>query len=174
LRKDKQKIIAEFNSCNFHDDTVHGVRVLPSTSRRKGSQIQVDLTEYITNKPRLLTLTGCANFSFIADFDVLTRNAFANTEQVEANGDEELIRRILAGQMAHLNIEYWDNEGNLSDKHPTRRKLADVTGYILFRVLFYGGTLEVVARGFRITRPTAKTEGISPVNAGDRPVIAHN
>ena len=157
LRKDKNRIIADFNSHNLHDDTVHAIRIVPSTSRRKYSHIEINLTEYGTNKARLLTLNGCANLSFVADFDVLTDNAFANTDSVQATDDEEAIRQILAEQMAYLNVEYWDKNSALCDTHPTRRKLKDLTAYILFRVLFYGGTLQVVARGFRVSRPTTGT-----------------
>ena len=35
IMKSKQEIIAVFNSQNFHDDTVHAIRVVPTTSRRR-------------------------------------------------------------------------------------------------------------------------------------------
>lgn len=151
--RDKHQIMAAFNAYNLHDDTVQAVRILPSPSRRRQSTVEIDLTEYVSDKPRRLRLTGCANLSFIADFDVLTDNAFANTEGVQASGDEERIRQIVTAQMAHLNLDYGDSDEEPDEHHPTRRKLADLSPFILFRVTFYGGTLEVVARGFQITRP---------------------
>lgn len=157
-KPDKQQIIAAFNARSLHDDTVHAVRIVPSTSRRRQSYVEVDLTEYVTNQRRLLRLTGCANLSFIADFDVLTNNAFANTERVQAIGDENRIRQIMSAQMAHLNLDYVDEHGEPDPGHPTRKKLCDVSPYILFRITFYGGTLEVVARGFQLTHPRAVKE----------------
>ena len=155
-RKAKEQIVAEFNHHNLHDDTVHALRVIPSTTRRRSSRVEVDLTQYVTNRPRRLCLTGCANISFVADFDVLLRNAFANTERVQAIGDEQRIRQIMTEQMAHVNLEYVTLEGEPSEHHPTRQKLRDVSAYILFRITFYGGTLEVIARGFKITWPRTK------------------
>ena len=42
--KSKQEIIAAFNSHSFYDDTVHGIRVVPTTSRRRRSRIEIELT----------------------------------------------------------------------------------------------------------------------------------
>ena len=42
--KSKQEIIAAFNSHNFHDDTVHEIRVVPATSRRRRNRIEIELT----------------------------------------------------------------------------------------------------------------------------------
>ena len=146
--KSKQEIIAAFNSHNFHDDTVHSIRVVPTTSRRRRSRIEIELTQYVNDKRRCLTLTGCANVSFVADFDVLLHNAFANTEWGQADGSEERIHQIMTGQMADLNMEY-----EPASVHPTNRKMNDLMPYILFRIQFFGGTLEVVGRGFKLTCP---------------------
>jgi hypothetical protein len=154
-RRDKQRIIAEFNAYNLHDDTVHAIRIIPSTSRRRNSIVEVDLTQYVSNKPRRLRLTGCANITFVADFAVLTDNAFANTERVQAFGDEERIHAIILSQMGELNIEYLDEHHCASEEHPSLQKLKKISSYVLFRIAFYGGTLEVIAEGFRITRPRA-------------------
>lgn len=144
--KSKQEIITAFNSHNFHDDTVHAIRIVPTTSRRRRSRIEIELTQYVNDKQRCLTLTGCANVSFVADFDVLLHNAFANTEWGQADGSEERIRQIMTGQITDLNIEY-----EPASRHPTNRKMSDLTPYILFRIQFFGGTLEVVGRGFKLT-----------------------
>jgi hypothetical protein len=151
-RRDRQRTIEAFNALHVHDATVQAVRIFPSTSKRRQSYVEVDLTEYVTCKPLLLRLTGSANVTLAADFQVLTDNAFANTEGVRATGDEKRIRQLMSEQMAHLNIEYYEVDEKPSARHPTRRKLTDVSSYILFQVTFYGGTLEVVARGFKLTR----------------------
>lgn len=161
-RREREQIVAAFNARSLHDDTVHALRIVPSTSRRRHSRVEIDLTEYVTDRPRRLVLTGCANLSFVADFDVLTDNAFANTEAVFASIDEERIHQIMVAQMAQLNVEYHDEEGHPSDWHPTQRKLADLSVYILFRITFYGGTLEVVARGFTLTHPRVPRAASAP------------
>jgi len=158
-RRERSRIVAEFNSHSLHDDTLHALRIVPSTSRRRHSRVELDLTEYVTNRPRQLCLTGCANISFVADFDVLLDNAGANTERVHAIVDDERIRQIMTEQMAHLNIEYFDEDNRPADYHPTRTKLLDVSAYILFRITFYGGTLEVIARGFTLRHPRIGSRG---------------
>lgn len=110
------------------------------------------MTQYADDKRRCLTLTGCANVSFVADFDVLLNNAFASTEWGQADGSEDRIREIMTGQMPHLNIDY-----DPASFHPTKRKMDDLTPYIVFRIQFFGGTLEVVARGFKLTYPRDRT-----------------
>jgi L-ascorbate metabolism protein UlaG (beta-lactamase superfamily) len=152
-RRAREQLVAAFNARSLHDDTVHAVRIFHSTSRRRSSRVEVDLTEYVTHRPRRLVLTGCANLSFVADFDVLTDNAFANTEAVFASMDEEHIREIMEAQMAHVNVDYFKEDDTPSDYHPTRRKLTDLSAFILFRITFFGGTLEVVARGFTLAHP---------------------
>jgi hypothetical protein len=154
-RKTREQVAAAFNTCNLHDDSVHAIRIIPATSRRSSSRVELDLTEYVTNRPRRLALTGCANISFVADFDVLVDNAFANTEGVQASVDEERIREIIARGMGDLNVEYTEG-GQPSEDHPARLKLRDAAAYVLFRVTFYGGTLEVIGRGFKISRPRPK------------------
>lgn len=67
--------------------------------------------------------------SFVADFDVLLNNAFANSEWAQADGSEDRIRQIMTGQMANLNMEY-----EPAFRHPTNRKMSDLTPYILFRI----------------------------------------
>ena len=148
MNKPKEQKIANFNSYCFHDDTVLGVNIVPSTSRRRYSKVEIEFSEYCSGRPRHLILTGCANVSLIADFDVLTDNACFNTQGVQAFDDPQQIEKILSNQLEHLNIDYMTENDEPSDRHPTRKKLQDVSPYILFRVMFFGGTLEVVARNF--------------------------
>lgn len=165
-RRTREEIVQAFHARSLHDDTVHAVRIFPSTTRRRQSRVEIDLTEYVSDRPRLLVLTGCANLSFVADFQVLTDNSFANTEAVVASIDEDRIRRIMHEQMAHLNIDYLTEDGSPSDRHPTRRKLLDLSQYILFRITFYDGTLEVIARNFTLTHPRVR-RGASNTGAID-------
>jgi hypothetical protein len=152
-RKAREQIVAEFNHRSLHDDTLHALRVIPALTRRQSSRVEVDLTEYVTNKPRRLCITGCVNISFVAYFNVLVDNAYASTDCVLAIDDEERIRQIITDQIAHLNLNYVTEIGEPSEYHPTEKKLKDLSAYVLFRILFFGGTLEVIARGFKITRP---------------------
>jgi len=73
--KSREEIIERFNAYNFHDDTILAIKIFPTTSRKNYSKIEIESSEYSTNKRRFLTLKGCANISLQADLDVLLNNA---------------------------------------------------------------------------------------------------
>lgn len=151
MKRTKHEIINDFNSYNFHDDLVVGINISPSDSSRKHSNIEIEFKEICYKKQRFLTLKQCANVSFVADFDVLTSQAFCNTQGVIAIDDQQQIENLLNEQLDQLNVEtcVWCDE----PEHPTRKKLLDVSPFILFVISFFGGTLKVVAKNFKAKGP---------------------
>jgi len=151
MRKSPQQIVDEFNKHHFHDDILLNITISPSELQRRYSKIVFDLDEDCTGKLRQLTLSGCANISMIADFDVLKDNAGSgNTEWIDASCDSEKITTLLESQIDRLNIEYDDGAWT---KHPTKVKISDPKQFVLFRFKFFGGIAEVLARNFKINRP---------------------
>lgn len=160
LRRTPEEIAAAFNAHRFHDDTVLDMRISPSRSRTRFSKIVIDFAEDDTGRLKQLTFTGCANVSLTADFDVLTDNAgFGNTSHVQACCESDKIKNFLAEQIDDLNIDYSDEYDEPSNRHPTRAKLGDLSKFILFRVELFGGTLELVARNFKVNRPRPPKQG---------------
>jgi hypothetical protein len=160
LKKTPQQIVETFNSYNFHDDTIMNMQIVPSTIQGRYSRIVLDFEDDDTGKLLQLTITGCANISLVADFDVLKDNSgFGNTNWTEAIYDEKRIKDLMSKQINELNVEYLDEKREPSEKHPTKVKIANHSEFVLFRIGFFGGTMEVIGRNFKVNRPRFKKAG---------------
>lgn len=147
--KNREEIIERFNSYNFHDDTIHSIKVFPATSGRMRSKIEIETSEYRGSKKRLLTLKGCANISLQADFDVLLGNAPPNVAGIQAFGSGITIREFVERQRGIWNVEY-----SPSIEEPIKEKVENINDYILFEIELFGGILEVVAKDFTVKGAT--------------------
>ncbi len=146
--KTGQEVVDAFHRHSLHDDTVHAIRIIPATSPRQESRIEIDLTDYASGKPRQLALTGCVVMALTADFVELADNAFANVNSVQAEGDEERTRAFIESQKSCRYLVYVT-----PSRDPALQRMKDVPSLVLFRVNLFGGTLEVAARGFKLSRP---------------------
>ena len=149
--KSREEIIERFNSYNFHDDTIHAIKIFPSTSRKNLSKVEIESSEYSTNKRRFLTLKGCANISLQADFDVLLDNAPPNVEYVQAYGSGITIKAFVERQRDIWNVEY---EPTIEE--PIKEKIQHINKYVLFRIYLFGGIIEVVAKDFAVKGATKR------------------
>ncbi len=96
----------------------------------------------------MLSFHSCANFRFVMDFDVLADNwYFGNIAASVAKTDVKRISKFVRVQMSHWRTAYMPP---LQKDKPVRRKLASLRSYILFRVAFFGGTAEVLAKNYRL------------------------
>ena len=139
-------IVDRFNAVDAHDDTVEGIFIVPAATRRSASTLEITLFRHWENKRRVLQINGCVNMALSVDMTVLADNAPNSTASVEAIAAVERIEKIMRGQKKNWNVTY----EKAIDPLPV--KLANAEKYVLFRVRFFGGALEVVARSFKIRR----------------------
>ena len=141
----------------FHDNDLRSIRILPSQDRKKPTTT----VEFVFSgrwKPlrksikRVLTLKGCVNLKFSMDFDILAANASSlkssagQTSNVEMNECLDCIRSLIKTNEPDWNVEYPADENN-----PATYNLWRPGEFILVKILLHGGTLEIVARDFKIS-----------------------
>lgn len=134
--------IAEaFRELDFHDDTLVDMRVLPSQVRGEGmrSVVEIHLLQ------RSVRFSGCTNLKVAMDFDVLANNIPPNTSNVDAHTNMNRMRDLMQSQKKDWGVKY--APGVVS---PLARKLAAMDDLIAFRVQFFGGAVEVIARDYRV------------------------
>jgi hypothetical protein len=136
-----------FRNLDFHDDSLIEVRILPAMHRGQGvrSTVEIHLQQYSEKKPRIVRFSGCANVRAAIDFDVLAHNFPPNTSRVEAETSLGRIRNLVESQKQDWDVQYAGTGGS-----PLSKKLASLKELVFFRVQFFGGALEVVARDYRV------------------------
>ena len=152
----REAVIERFERECLHDDTVLSVRIVPARSHRGHAAVEVDLAESGTGRLRRLTFSRVANVRLGADLDVLRDNLPWNLNRLSASADDEAICELIASQADLLNIEYLDCDEEPIEQADRRAKLDDPSSWVLFRIALFGGTLELVATGFKLTRPRAR------------------
>ena len=140
-------IAESFRDLNFHDYTLIDVRILPSQFPRQGmkSVVQIQLRQNSESKPTVIQFSGCANLRVAMDFDVLAGNLDPNTSDVDAHTDPRLIQELMESQEADWNVGYGSRANS-----PLKGKLAALDEFVFFRVQFFGGAIDVIARDFRV------------------------
>ena len=144
-------IAARFRDLDFHDDTFVGMSISPTQARgdAAGSVIEIRLSPHQSQVKRLLQFIGCTNLRVALDFDVLAGNLPPNTSRVDAHGDAALMRELMQAQKRDWDVGYGSMRSPLDDK------LDAVDELVCFRVHFFGGVVEVIAREFLIERGEA-------------------
>lgn len=146
-------------SLNLHDDNLVSIKVSLSKGRANTTRIEFLFCADSTGKAKLLSFKHCANFRYIMDFDVLTANWFAQTEMFESEADPTKMRRFVQTQVPHWHVRYMPPQPK--DK-PIREKLSSIRSYSLFRIRFFGGTAEILAKSLSLSYP--KTTGVRPAH----------
>jgi hypothetical protein len=137
----KRRVITPMGKLGFHDDSLASVIVYPKA--KGGSRIDFSFTDYNTKEPKSLSFRGCANLRCNMDFDVLANNWFAQTEGVDCVDDVRKMQKFVRAQIAHWHVRYMPP---MPVDQPIKRKVASIRSYQLFRVKFFGGTFEVLAK----------------------------
>lgn len=142
-------VIAErFSELDFHDNTFVSMRVLPAQTRgdTTGSVIEIKLLQYPKQQTRVLRFLGCANLRVGIDFDVLAGNLPPNTSGISSHVDANLMRELMQSQKRDWNVRY---EG-AKVRTPLDIKLDSLGELVCFRVQFFGGAVDIVAREFLV------------------------
>ena len=108
------------------------------------------MEDYDTKELIQIIFEHPGNISFTGDFDVLVNNAgFGNTSHTKASTNSEHILRTIKRQKSKWNVKYAEDM-----RSPIEKKTNNVDRYIAFKILFFGGSLEILARNYRIKRTT--------------------
>ena len=143
-----------FCELNFHDDTLIDLRVLPQ-HREEGmkSVVEIQLHQYSQDKMRIIQFFGCTNLRVAMDFDVLADNLSPNTSSVDAHTDLNQMRNLIQSQEKDLDVNYRG-----SSRSPITTKLAELGELVFFRVQFFGGAIDVIARQYEIKTTSTQTD----------------
>jgi hypothetical protein len=119
---------------------------LPAQTRGDvtGSVIEVRLSPYQSQTKRVLQFIGCANLRVGLDFDILASNLPPNTSRVDSHIDANLMRELMQSQKRDWDVGYGSMRSPLDDKLEVTDEL------VCFRVQFFGGAVEIIAREFLI------------------------
>lgn len=148
-RADKDAVAKRFNKLDFHDDALLSVRIHPPRKWSNFTKIDFEFQDDATKALKTLSFHTCANFRFVMDFDVLADGWFFGTHGSVAKTDVQRMRKFVRAQMSHWRTTYMPPTPK--DK-PIRKKMASIRSYVLFRVTFFGGTVEVLAKNYTLTR----------------------
>jgi hypothetical protein len=150
----KAIITKRFEKHHCHDALLKGIHIEPAGDRRSKSVVQVVLEDYDTDELILITFVQPGNISFVGDFDVLLDNAgFGNTSRTKASLDRAAALRTISAHKKKWNIKY-----DAGVKSPIERKTKQINKYAVYKILFFGGTLEVLASNFHIKRFKNKSQ----------------
>lgn len=124
------------------------MRVDPPTSRPKNiTRIEFGFLDDATHKKKTLLFHQCANIRFIMDFDVLADQCVFGTDSSIAQVRVSQMRKFIRSQRSHWRLEY---RPPMAKDQPIRKKLKSIRSYVLFKVAFFGGTAEILARNFEL------------------------
>jgi hypothetical protein len=145
----KDKITKRFLRHNFHDALLKEIHIQPAKDQKDKSSVEVFLEDYETNDLIQIIFEQPGNISFVADFDILRDNAgFGNTHSTNVVTDSAHILRTINSQKSKWNVTY--PKGGI--RSPIEKKINNVEKYITFKIYFFGGVLEVVAKNCKIKR----------------------
>jgi hypothetical protein len=136
------------NRLNFHDDSFVSLRIHPPRNQNNLSRIEFGFKDDSTGSAKVLSFRTCANFRLVMDFDVLADNwHFGNTKTSVAHADISRMKKFVNAMKSHWRTTYMPP---VSKNKPIRRKLRAIRSYVLFKVAFFGGTAEILAKSFRL------------------------
>jgi hypothetical protein len=141
------RILKRFNRLDFHDDNLMLVIFLPPRTRHGSATIVLEIEDDGTGAKKVLTFHRCGNVRFLMDFDVLANNWFAQTRGAGAIATIQKLKKFVTTQKVHWRVQYMPPQ---PADIPIRKKLATIRSYRLFKIRFFGGTLEILARSFKL------------------------
>jgi hypothetical protein len=141
-----ETMVTSFRALDFHDDTFLDLRVLPSQLCGDGAQSLVEIQLLHHSEKNLhIRFSGCANLRVAMDFDVLAQNSPSNTSRLEAHTNLNQMRDFI-----HSQKKDWDLAYASGIESPLTKKLAAMNEFVAFRVQFFGGVVDVLARKYQV------------------------
>jgi hypothetical protein len=142
-----EAMVASFRELDFHDDTFMDLRVAPPQARNEGvrSVVEIVLLQYSEKKRRTLRFSGCTNLRVAMDFDVLADNYPPNTSSIDAHANPIRLRELMLSQKKD-----WDVVYAAGSESPLSQKVGMLHQFVAFRVQFFGGVIEVIARNYDV------------------------
>jgi hypothetical protein len=153
----KDKIGRTFQLLDLHDDNLLSVTIFPPRTKVNAAEVVLELEDDVSQDAKSVRFIGCGNLRVNMDFDVLANNYFAQTDVTACEIDAKRMKQFVRAQTPHWRVKYMSP----SPKYlPIRKKLSRIGSYRLFKVSFFGGTVEVLAKSFSVQ--TAANEGKMP------------
>ena len=143
----RDAVARRFNKLRFHDDNLASVTVSPAQTRTNVTRIDFEFRSDATDAKKTLSFGGCANLRFLMDFDVLADNWVGQTDHATCQSDASRMKRFVRAQKSHWHVQYMPP---MPKDAPIRKKLSVIRAYRLFRITFFGGTAEVLAKNFTV------------------------
>ncbi len=147
MKTNRRDAGTRFSKLDFHDDNLASVKILPPRKKAATTRIDFEFLDDSTGATKFVSFHGCANLRYIMDFDVLAANWFAQTKSFAAKADVNRMKRFVQSQMAHWHVQYMPP---MSRDEPIRKKLSAIRSYHLFKIDFFGGSAEVLAKNFSV------------------------
>jgi hypothetical protein len=148
-KSNENSVAARFSELSFHDDNLESVTVYPPPSWDNRTRIDFRLRDDSTGKEKLLSFLGCANIRYVMDFDVMAHNSFAQTNSSNATVDAGRMKRFVLSQTTHWHTKYMPP---FAEDEPVKKKLSAIGDYSLFKITFFGGTAEILAKSYKLRR----------------------
>jgi hypothetical protein len=159
-----------FRRLDLHDDTLLDLRLIPPSCRRDYSSLRVEL---LRGKDRRVLIFGeCLNVVVRVDCDVLGENWPDNTSGVAADTRPQALAKFALKQRHLWDVEYETIDGRgtspmpkklqrmsryvLGGTSPMPKKLQRMSRYVLYRLQFFGGRVEALARTFTLGRAASR------------------
>jgi hypothetical protein len=148
-----KKTVARFNAIDLHDDELIAIEIEMPRGRTSPGTVVLQMRDDSNQSPKKLIFLRCGNIRFNADMDVLADNVFAATHSANAYRNIEKSLRFIRSQRRHWRTRYMPpSPADL----PVRRKRSNLKHLNVYVVRFFGGTLEVLAAGFRLVSRAKK------------------
>ncbi|MGH9712236.1 MAG: hypothetical protein ACRD5M_02945 [Candidatus Acidiferrales bacterium] len=148
MRKHSEdQVTKRFTRLDFHDDNLRLVTIHPPKTRHDTTTMEFEFEDDETGAKKLLSFHSCGNVRFLMDFDVLADNWFAQTKGLHASANAQEMRKIISSQLAHWRTSYMPP---LPPDKPVRKKLNSIRKSRKFKIKFFGGTVEILAKSFKL------------------------
>ncbi len=83
------------------------------------------------------------------DFDVLADRWYFGTSGCVARTDVHRMKKFVRAQKSHWRTTYMPP---MPKDMPIQKKLKSIRNYVLFRLEFFGGTAEILAKNYSLSR----------------------
>ena len=146
MKKGKaQNVTQNFRLLDFHDDGLRSIKVCPPQAKVSSARVDLEFRDDSTGATKLLSFRSCANMRHLMDFDVLASNWAAQTHGTLSVTNVERMKKFVQSHRPYWHTEYMPPSPK---DEPIRSKLSSLRKYVLFRMTFFGGIVEVLARDF--------------------------